>query len=59
MFAPLRNVSGFNSLFVGGALRDDTKYRCPEVKLGRILKLNLNSVLNSSKPYYKQKMKIG
>ena len=26
MFAPLRNVSMFNSLFVGGALRDDTNY---------------------------------
>ena len=26
MFAPLCNVSMFNSLFVGGALRDDTNY---------------------------------
>ena len=36
-----------------GALRDDTKYSCvPKVKLGRILKLNLNSVINPLKPYY-------
>ena len=26
MFSPLCNVSMFNSLFVGGALRDDTNY---------------------------------
>ena len=26
MFAPLRNVSMFNSLFVGGALRDHANY---------------------------------
>ena len=36
-----------------GALCDDTKYSCvPKVKLGRILKLNLNSVINPLKPYY-------
>ena len=36
-----------------GALCDDTKYSCvPKVKLGRILKLNLNSVINQLKPYY-------
>ena len=36
-----------------GALCDDTKYSCvPKVKLGRTLKLNLNSVINPLKPYY-------
>ena len=28
MIAPLRTVSVFNSLFVGGTLRDHTKYGC-------------------------------
>ena len=29
------------------------------MKLGRILKLNLISIINSFKPYYKEKVKIG
>ena len=63
MFVPLRNVSMFNSLFVGGAFREDTNYnsrfshdvtKIQTKKLSLLLSFYFHAVLQHLKTFTKQ-----